>query len=84
MTMSSLHPGLILLLTGAVAALVPKALRKYILVLGPALALGAVFMIGQGDLWVIPFINEMNLHLMMVDRLSWIFVAIFEIGRAHV
>lgn len=79
MTMSSLHPGLILLLTGAVAALVPKALRKYILVLGPALALGAVFMIGQGDLWVIPFINEMNLHLMMVDRLSWIFVAIFAL-----
>ena len=35
--------------------------------------------VGQGDLWVIPFINEMNLHLMMVDRLSWIFVAIFAL-----
>ena len=34
--MSNLHPGLILILTGIVAAVVPKVFRRVILVAGPA------------------------------------------------
>lgn len=77
--MSNLHPGLILLLVGVIAAIVPKNIRKYVMAVGPAVALAAVFTLDQGDLWVVPFINGMQLHLMVVDKLSWIFVAIFTL-----
>ena len=61
-TMSNLHPGLILLLVGVIAAIVPKNIRKYVMAVGPAVALAAVFTLDQGDLWVVPFINGMQLH----------------------
>lgn len=77
--LNSLHPGLILILVGVIAALVPKAVRKWVLAIGPAVALIAALMLTKGDLMIIPFINGMNLHLMMVDSLSWIFVVIFAL-----
>lgn len=41
--MSNLHPGLVLIATGIIAAIVPKSLRKYVLAGGPLVALAAMF-----------------------------------------
>lgn len=79
MIVTSLHPGLLLIATGIIAALLPKQLRKWALVAGPAIALGAMLSLGQGDLWVVPFVGGIELHLLNVDRLSFIFGAIFTI-----
>lgn len=43
MTMSNLHPGLILLAVGILALLSPKALRRYIIGLGPLAVLPVFF-----------------------------------------
>lgn len=75
--MSNLHPGLILILTGIVAAVVPKAFRRVILVAGPAAALVSMFMLGNGVTWTVPFINDYDLYLLHVDKLSWVFGLIF-------
>jgi len=75
--MSSLHPGLILILTGIIACLVPMFVRRVVLIAGPALALIALFMLGNGTVWTIPFINDYELYLLHVDVLSWVFGLIF-------
>lgn len=73
-----LHPGLILILTGIVAAIVPKAVKRYILVAGPAIALAAMFMLKYDTVWSIPFINGSQLYLLDVDALNWVFGLIFS------
>ncbi len=80
--MSNLHPGLILIATGFIAAIVPKALRKYVLAAGPLAALAAMFTLPYGAEWVMPFINGIDLHLMNVDRLNWVFGLIFSMMAA--
>ncbi len=77
--MSSLHPGLILILAGLIAAVLPKNLRKVALIGGPLAALAAMFTIEVGALWTIPFINGMELHLIDVDKLSWMFALVFTL-----
>ena len=57
--MSNLHPGLILIISGLIAAVLPKNLRKFAVVGGPLLALAATLSLEVGALWAIPFINGM-------------------------
>ena len=59
--MSNLHPGLVLIATGIIAAIVPKSLRKYVLAGGPLVALAAMFSLSYGAEWVVPFINGIDL-----------------------
>ena len=75
--MSNLHPGLILILTGIIAAVLPKQLRKFAVVGGPLLALAAMLSIEVGALWTIPFINGFELHLIDVDKMGWMFGLVF-------
>lgn len=80
--MSNLHPGLILLATGVLAAIVPKSLRKFVLAGGPLCALLAMLSIPYGTEWTVPFINDTNLYLLHVDRLNWVFGLIFTMMAA--
>ena len=59
------HPGLILIATGFIAAIVPKNVRKFILAGGPLVALAAMFSLSYGTEWVVPFINGIDLHLVL-------------------
>lgn len=77
-----LHPGLILIATGIIAAIVPKGLRKFVLAGGPICGLLAMLSLQYGAAWSIPFINGMDLHLIQVDRLNWVFGLIFSIMAA--
>lgn len=72
------HPGLILIATGFIAAIVPKSVRKYVLAGGPLLALAAMFSLSYGAEWIVPFINGIELHVIEVDRLNWVFGLIFS------
>lgn len=77
--MSNLHPGLILILAGIIAAVLPKQFRKFAVVGGPLLALAATLSIEVGALWTIPFINGMELHLIDVDKMGWMFALVFSL-----
>lgn len=72
-----LHPGLILIAAGFIAAILPKDFRKYALVAGPLAALCALFTLSYGTVWIVPFINGMELHILEVDRLNWVFSLAF-------
>lgn len=80
--MNNIHPGLILIATGVIAAIVPKSLRKYVLAGGPLVALAAMFSLSYGAEWTIPFINDIQLHVISVDRLNWVFGLIFSMMAA--
>lgn len=77
--MTSLHPGLILIVGGLLAGLLPGRLRQLIMVAAPSLAIFAVINLQVGTVWTIPFINNLDLMLLKVDKLSWVFSLIFTI-----
>ena len=74
-----LHPGLILWVVGFVAMLVPKVLRKFVLALGPLAAVAAALELKIGTEVTINFVHDIQLHLMYVDKLAWIFAFIFSV-----
>lgn len=74
-----LHPGLVLMLVGLVAAVVPRMLRRMVLSLGPLAALYAAYVLPVGTQISLPFVQDYTLHLMYVDKLSWIFGFIFSV-----
>ena len=74
-----LHPGLVLMLVGLVAAVVPRMLRRMVLALGPLAALYAAYVLPVGTQISLPFVQDYTLHLMYVDKLSWIFGFIFSV-----
>ena len=76
------HPGLILIALGFVAMLVPKALRKYVLAVGPLAAVAAAIQLPLGTDLSFEFIYGLQLHYLYVDKLSWIFTFIFSIMAA--
>ena len=77
--MSNLHPGIILMLMGFIAAIVPKALRRVVLVLGPVLALGAMLTLPVGTDLSTTFMNDYTLHYLYVDKLAYIFGFVFAV-----
>lgn len=74
-----LHPGLILWVVGIVAMLAPKVIRKFVLALGPLAAVYAAYNLPLGTEVVLPFVHDIQLHIMYVDKLAWIFAFIFSV-----
>ena len=74
-----MHPGFILILVGIIACLAPKAIRKFVLALGPLAAVGAALVLPLGAQSSFTFVEGMTLNYLYVDKLSWIFTFIFSV-----
>ena len=75
-----LHPGIILILVGLIAAIVPKALRRVVLAIGPFAALAAALTMPMGtDLSMEFFGTGYVLDYFHVDGLSYVFCMIFAL-----
>lgn len=72
------HPGFILILAGLLACKAPAILRKALLILGPAMALGAAFMLPEAAVLDITFLGH-KLNVVQADKLSWIFTFAFSV-----
>lgn len=77
--MIEFHPGLILILGGIIAALVPNRIRRGVMVGAPLLAIIASLSLEAGTQWVYPFINGIDLIILKADPLSLVFALIFSI-----
>lgn len=71
------HPGLILIAVGIIAAIIPKKFQGAVTVIGSAIALAAMLILRPDDVCTIQFINDMELSVIMVDRLNFVFGMIF-------
>lgn len=71
--MLDLHPGLLLIAGGLLAAVLPGRLRQAVMLGAPLLALAGILNLQAGTRWTYPFINNLNLVYLRVDKLSWIF-----------
>ena len=75
-----LHPGIILILVGLIAAIVPKALRRVVLAIGPFAALATALTMPMGtDLSMEFFGTGYVLDYFHVDGLSYVFCMIFAL-----
>lgn len=79
MMSSMLHPGLILILVGFIALLVPRRLRRVVLAVGPFAALFAALNMTVGTDLQFTFMDTFTLGYMYVDKLSYVFCMIFAI-----
>ena len=77
--MFEFHPGLILIISAIAAMVLPRRARQAVMIAGPLLAILAVFQLEIGTVVTYSFINNMDLILMKVDKLSWVFALIFSI-----
>ena len=74
------HPGIILILVGLIAAIVPKVLRRVVLAIGPFAALAAALSMPMGtDLSMEFFGTGYILDYFHVDGLSYVFCMIFAL-----
>ncbi|HIV80233.1 MAG TPA: hypothetical protein IAB13_04655 [Candidatus Avanaerovorax faecigallinarum] len=74
-----LHPGIVLILTGAVIALLPKAASRYLLPLGALAALAALLGTDKSLSIEAPFVGELKLSLFVCDEISWFFGLVFAV-----
>ena len=74
-----LHPGIVLILAGAVIALLPKAASRYLLPLGALAALAALIGTDKGLSVEVPFAGELKLSLFVCDEISWFFGLVFAV-----
>ncbi len=74
-----LHPGIVLILAGAVIALLPKAASRYLLPLGALAALAALLGTDKGLPVEAPFVGELKLSLFVCDEISWFFGLVFAV-----
>ena len=74
-----LHPGIVLILAGAVIALLPKAASRYLLPLGALAALAALLGTDKGFSVEVPFAGELKLSLFVCDEISWFFGLVFAV-----
>lgn len=75
----NMHPGFILILGGILALLLRGRLRQAVMLLFPLLAIVSLMGLKVGDARVYPFINNMELLYLKVDKLSWIIVFILTV-----
>ncbi|MBR5229682.1 MAG: Na(+)/H(+) antiporter subunit D [Firmicutes bacterium] len=75
-----LHPGFILMITGVLILALPEKVRRYVMIAGPVLALGAVLMLQEGSWSEAEFIPGLTIKLLEVDRLAKMFGIIFAAG----
>ena len=74
-----LHPGIVLILAGAVIALLPKTASRYLLPLGALAALAALLGTDKGLSVEVPFAGELKLSLFVCDEISWFFGLVFAV-----
>lgn len=74
-----LHPGLILILVGFIAMIMPKAVRRVVLAIGPLAGLYAAFQLQPSTEVHLNFMGSYTLGVIYVDRLSWLFTFIFSL-----
>ena len=74
-----LHPGIVLILAGAVIALLPKAASRYLFPLGALAALAALLGTDKGLSVEVPFAGELKLSLFVCDEISWFFGLVFAV-----
>lgn len=79
MTMLEFHPGIILIIGALFALLLPQRPRQILLVLAPLLALLSVLNLPLDTVWHYSFTSNIELTVLKVDQLSWIFSLIFTI-----
>ncbi len=77
--MIEFHPGFLLLIGALLAAVLPQRIRRTVMVLAPLLGIIAVFHLKYGTVWTYRFINQIDLVILKVDQLSWMFGLIFSI-----
>ena len=75
--MHSLHPGLILILTGLLAFALPQRARQIVSLAGPVLALGALLLLDAGSVMEFHFAGGITMELLHVDMLAKAFGLIF-------
>lgn len=76
------HPGLILILTGIVALVLPAQIRPGALIVGPLLALAAMLSLPVETQVTIPFFTGFDIMPLAADPLSWVFGLIFSMMAA--
>ena len=77
MTMSDLHPGLILIATGLLALIMPAKISKWVAAAGPFAALAAMVPLDSGASLTYRFTGSITMDLLHVDTLAWVFGMIF-------
>ena len=77
--MLEFHPGLILILGGLIAALVPKRLRQVVMVGTPLLAIWATLSLKVGTQWQYLFINNMELIVLKAPALLLLCVSLLAL-----
>lgn len=78
--MNSLHPGLILILTGVITLLIPdKRIRNGVALLGAVFAFFAFWMLEKDASLQYVFISGITFDLLRIDGLSWLFGLIFSL-----
>lgn len=75
--MADFHPGLILIVTGFLALLLPEKIRKWIAAAGPFVALAAMFGLDTDASLTYRFTGSITMDLLHVDTLAWAFGMIF-------
>ncbi len=75
--MHSLHPGLILIVTGLLAFVLPQKVRQIVSLAGPVLALWAVWMLNAGSVMEFHFAGGITMELLHADILAKAFGLIF-------
>lgn len=73
-----MHPGIILILAGILAALLPDLPRRAVMTAGPAAALIVMLSRPYGTEMNLPFLNGVVLMPVSVDALSYVFGMIFS------
>ena len=73
------HPGIVLILAGAVIAIMPKSASRYLLPLGALAALAALLGTDKGLSVEVPFAGELKLSLFVCDEISWFFGLVFAV-----
>ncbi len=73
------HPGIVLILAGAVIAIMPKSASRYLLPLGALAALAALIGMDKSISLEVPFAGDLKLSLFVCDEISWFFGLVFAI-----
>lgn len=79
MTSYLLHPALIIIFGGVLIPLLPKYFKKFFLLILPILGICSLLLIDHGSHWKLQLFS-LNLTVIRLDELSFIFTLIFHIA----
>ena len=75
--MADFHPGLILIVTGLLALILPEQIRKWAAAAGPFVALAVMIGLDGDASLTYRFTQSITMDLLHVDTLAWAFGMIF-------